>query len=204
MSVVNAKSEIRFRVLHRIAQDSLESLQIDNLPIQYQSLHQDYLNEYHARDGHQKRVRFLEIAVGSRLVGLACIGSVSARDQGLGSTRQRLELTQIVFNAQISSVQGAEIIRKGADFLLPRKSEWTSEPSIGVSQKMSDPFIPLLVQQAGFVAPAVSAEMRIDLTKGEAPLFTSLRKKHRQQIRKYCDLTRVSVRTNVDALQEMQ
>jgi hypothetical protein len=69
---------------------------------------------------------------------------------------------------------------------------------------MADPFMRLLVQQEGFVSNAISAEMRIDLTKSEADLFASLRKKHRQQLRKYCDLTRVSVRTDVDALRELQ
>lgn len=204
MSAATAGPEFSFRISNRLAADLLAEARFENLPIAYEKLFQDYQNEYHTKDGNRKKFCFLEIAFGSRLVGLACIVDASFDQRTFELHTARLELSQTVFDPRVSPTQRAEAIVNGAEFLAARKSELSGKPSITVTQKLSDPTIALLLREGSFKATEISAEMRVDLTRKEADLFASFRKKHRQQIRKYSDLVRVSVRTDAEALHELQ
>lgn len=204
MSVASARTEFCFQICDCLDEGLLAEPRFENLPIVYEKLYHDYQNEYHSKNGSETKVRFLKIALGSRLVGLACIVDSSLDDSGLELHTPRLELTQTVFDPRVSPTQRAEAIGNAAEYLSAIRSEWRGKASITVSQKLSDQTTKLLLRAGGFRATGIIAEMRVDLTKSEGDLFASLRKKHRQQIRKYSDLVRVAVRTDTEALHELQ
>lgn len=198
--------QIEFQISDTAPKGHLGRSNPENLPIYYQSLYVDYQNEYHLSRIGAKSHRFLKMFGGSRLVGLAALNRLTL---GVGAPyanvdEPSLELSHIVFDERVSEELRVSTITEGAKYLRTRKNDVAETQAITVNGRLSDPVMALLVGNGEFTAVDVGAELRIDLDKSEEELFTRLRKKYRQLIRKYHDTLQVSVRTDGTALDELR
>lgn len=203
MSIFIRQSELSFGIKDEVTNSSLGGLECERMPIGYEPIYRDYLNAYFMGNGNRKRIRFLEIVLGSRVIGIARVVDASLDDTGLWNAPRGLEINNLIFAPQIAQSDRAKLIAKCAEFLLAKESVLSTNASVAVSQSLSDASLLALVERPDFIATAVHAELRIDLGKGEDVLFASLRKKHRQQINRYGALTHISVRTDVEAVHEL-
>ena len=195
-----------FRISNEVPELGLDASGWGNLSIFFHPLYVNYQNEYHSSSAGERSHRFLQVFASSRLVGLGALVSIYPETAITKAEQeaQSLELSHIVFDAEVSKELGARGITEGARFLRSEDSRSSKSQAVAVRQRLSDPVMALLLENGEFTAVEVSAELRIDLDKSEEELFARLRKKFRQQIRKYQDTLDACVRTDGAALDELR
>lgn len=206
MEALGTSPLIEFEVSDKAPRGPLGESGFESLPIHYNPLYVDYQNEYYLSKTGAKNHRFLKMFSGSQLVGLATLNRLEvdfgARHES--TKKPILELSHIVFDQRFTKELKVCAITEGARYLGTLENDVAERTLIVVNQRLSDPVMALLVEKSEFSPTGVSAEFRIDLRNSEEELFGRLRKKHRQQIRKHRDTLHVSVRTDGEALDELQ